>query len=334
MLVLLVLSAGCKKDATGPEEDITGAYELKTANGGALPWLGACEPQHSSGDVLSLTLTLKADGSFQGGEVERDDCNRAPQISADNFTGKYTWDRPAQKVTLTFDGGGDPPLVAVFSGGNTLTVTTDDAGVKTTLVFTKFTITSASVKTLGFMLQPNSAITGGVITPAFKVIMLDEANRLAPTSDVVTVALDKNPAGATLGGTLTATAVSGIATFQGVSLNRAGKGYTIVASVASGARVTSGPLDIIDGEIRGSVTADGTFLAGVTVRLTPGSRSATTNAFGQYSFGNLSADSYSVSISGFPTDVTFTATTQSAGVLSVIQPVLLVNFAGTRNRTE
>jgi hypothetical protein len=44
------------------------------------------------------------------------------------------------------------------------------------------------------------------------------------------VALGNNPGGAALGGTLTVTASNGVATFSGLTLNKAASGYTLVTS--------------------------------------------------------------------------------------------------------
>ena len=49
----------------------------------------------------------------------------------------------------------------------------------------------------------------------------------------VTIALGSNPGGGTLGGTLTVTAVDGIATFSGLTLNKVGSGYTLKVSGGS-----------------------------------------------------------------------------------------------------
>ena len=46
----------------------------------------------------------------------------------------------------------------------------------------------------------------------------------------VTVALSNNPGGATLGGTLTVTAQSGVATFSGLTLDKEGTGYTLLVT--------------------------------------------------------------------------------------------------------
>src|SRR5207248_2212056 len=46
----------------------------------------------------------------------------------------------------------------------------------------------------------------------------------------VTIALQNNPGGSTLGGTLTVTASNGVATFSGLTLNNPGNGYSLVVS--------------------------------------------------------------------------------------------------------
>ena len=55
----------------------------------------------------------------------------------------------------------------------------------------------------------------------------------------VTLALGNNPGGGTLGGTLTATAVNGVATFSGLSINQTGDGYTLLATSTSLPSVTT-----------------------------------------------------------------------------------------------
>ena len=46
----------------------------------------------------------------------------------------------------------------------------------------------------------------------------------------MTVALANNPGGDTLGGTLSVTATSGVATFSGLTLTKAASGYTLLVS--------------------------------------------------------------------------------------------------------
>ncbi len=64
----------------------------------------------------------------------------------------------------------------------------------------------------------------------------------------VTVSLLNNPGGSTLSGTLTVTAVNGVATFSGLSLNKAGTGYTLGVSAAGVASGTTSPFNVSVGK--------------------------------------------------------------------------------------
>jgi streptogramin lyase len=78
--------------------------------------------------------------------------------------------------------------------------------------------------------QPPAAVTAG---NGFGMTVAAEdssGNLISSFNGTVTVALASGPSGATLGGTLTATAVNGVATFSGLTLTKAATGYTLVAS--------------------------------------------------------------------------------------------------------
>lgn len=62
----------------------------------------------------------------------------------------------------------------------------------------------------------------------------------------------------------------------------------------------------VEGSIEGSVTVgSGSPLGGVTATLDPGGQSVETNADGSFTFADLAPGSYTVTISGFPSGVTF-----------------------------
>jgi len=58
------------------------------------------------------------------------------------------------------------------------------------------------------------------------------------------VAIGTNPGGGTLSGTTTASAVSGVATFSGLSIDRSGTGYTLTAASAALTTATSATFNI------------------------------------------------------------------------------------------
>src|SRR5213076_65848 len=101
---------------------------------------------------------------------------------------------------------------------------------------------------LAFSQQPVTTVANRLITPAVKVRALDAFGNLATGfSGSVAVALGANPGGATLSGTTAVAAVSGVATFFDLSLNKTGTGYTLTASSTGFAPVTSAAFDITPG---------------------------------------------------------------------------------------
>ncbi|MHB1194502.1 MAG: carboxypeptidase regulatory-like domain-containing protein [Longimicrobiales bacterium] len=87
----------------------------------------------------------------------------------------------------------------------------------------------------------------------------------------------------------------------------------------------------VTGTISGVVTIEGTAKSGVSVTLSTGATTST-DASGAYSFGGIKAGTYTVSISGFPTDAAFSTTTKGATIATSGQ-VQTVNFDGAYVRT-
>lgn len=88
----------------------------------------------------------------------------------------------------------------------------------------------------------------------------------------------------------------------------------------------------VTGAITGTVTINGAGAAGVTVTLSIG-LTATTGATGQFTFNSVPNGAYTITISGYPSDVAFTSTTQAA-VIAISGQSVTVNFAGTRGSTS
>ncbi|HMH81345.1 MAG TPA: hypothetical protein VK531_00635, partial [Gemmatimonadales bacterium] len=131
----------------------------------------------------------------------------------------------------------------------------DKAGTGYTLVATApgqrgvtsppFNVTPAAAARLAFTAQPNDAVAGSVITPAVQVTAFDTlGNVVSSFTQNITMALETNPTGAALGGSKTAPAVNGVATFADLSVSEAGTGYTLAASASGLARATSDGFDI------------------------------------------------------------------------------------------
>ncbi len=158
-------------------------------------------------------------------------------------------------------------VAALVSGGGTLTgtltVATVAGGASTfsNLILTgtagprviRFTSTGLTPDTstvialgagtatvLEYVTQPSAVVAGVAIAPAVTVRVRDGAgNTVSTATNAVTMAIGANPGTSTLGGTVTANAVAGVATFGTLSLNRSGVGYTLVASATGLTSATS-----------------------------------------------------------------------------------------------
>ena len=85
------------------------------------------------------------------------------------------------------------------------------------------------------------------------------------------------------------------------------------------------------GSIVGTVAIEGTGIDGVSVNLSNGN-STTTSGGGSYRFDNVEGGAYTITISGYPSDATFDATSAAATISSAGQSVT-VNFTGSYIRT-
>ncbi len=110
-----------------------------------------------------------------------------------------------------------------------------------------FTIKPNSPTHLAFTVQPSDAAPGALIAPPIEVTVRDAYDNTVPNAGSVTLAIGSNPAGGTLSGTKTKSASTGVATFANLSINNAGTGYTLVATLGNLPSATSAPFNIGSG---------------------------------------------------------------------------------------
>ncbi len=93
---------------------------------------------------------------------------------------------------------------------------------------------------LAFSSQPSGGTAGNIMTPAITVVARDTLGNTDVTfSGSVTVALADNTDGAFLDGTKTVAVVSGVASFGDLSVDKAGSGFTLVATATGATSATS-----------------------------------------------------------------------------------------------
>ena len=146
-------------------------------------------------------------------------------------------------VTVTAANG-----VAAFSGltldqagSYALSVSSDGMASFTTDAFDVTAMPAAELAVIG---EPSGTVTAGAGF-SVEVAAEDVWGNIDPTfTGSVTLALAGNPGGAALGGTLTASAVNGIATFSGLTIDKPGGGYSLQATTSAFAPVTSTAIDV------------------------------------------------------------------------------------------
>jgi hypothetical protein len=95
-----------------------------------------------------------------------------------------------------------------------------------------FTVDPGVATNLKFGVQPTNADFSTIITPAITVQVKDAYGNVI-TTDIttsVTIAIGTNPSGGVISGTTNRTAASGVATFNDISINLPGTGYTLTVS--------------------------------------------------------------------------------------------------------
>ncbi len=99
---------------------------------------------------------------------------------------------------------------------------------------------------LVFVAEPSTAHVNAFITPAVQVAVEDTLGVVDTTATGgVTLTLSTNPTAATLSGTTTVVFVSGLASFNDLTINLTGTGYVLSAASAGFTTAASTPFDII-----------------------------------------------------------------------------------------
>jgi hypothetical protein len=108
---------------------------------------------------------------------------------------------------------------------------------------------------LVFAQQPTNTVFGAAINPAVTMQIQDATGNPTPGPASIAMALGANPSSGTLSGTTTAPLVSGTATFSDLSIDKTGIGYTLTATSAGFATLTSSMFNVIGGGTLAFVSA-------------------------------------------------------------------------------
>lgn len=107
--------------------------------------------------------------------------------------------------------------------------------------------TPAEAVKLAFVVQPSAVTAGSALSPALQVAVQNAGgNTVVAATTEIALALTPGagPPGAVLGGTLTRAAVGGVATFDDLTIDRAGAGFSLTATAANLASATSAGVSV------------------------------------------------------------------------------------------
>ena len=99
---------------------------------------------------------------------------------------------------------------------------------------------------LTFVQQPSATTQDFTMSPAVSVAVTHpDGGAVSPTDvPVISVAIQNNPAGGALAGTLTKPNLGGVALFNDLRINNAGNGYTLAANALFANGAVSAPFNI------------------------------------------------------------------------------------------
>lgn len=149
-------------------------------------------------------------------------------------------------VTLTWSSS-DTAAVRVSATGQATAVrdgaATITAQADTVSGTVQLTVSQLAVA-LAFTDQPAFGRPGGMLDSVTVSVEDSGGSRVPSAAPTVSLALQANPRGATLGGTVQLTADSGRATFTTLTVDRSALGYTLQATATALAAATSQPFDV------------------------------------------------------------------------------------------
>jgi murein DD-endopeptidase MepM/ murein hydrolase activator NlpD len=134
---------------------------------------------------------------------------------------------PGDAGTHTFAGG-----ATLYTAGAWDVTATDTTSGITGSAFVN--VTAATADHLRFSQPPTDTPAGQTMSPVVVQVVDPFGNLVTNYSGMVTLSIGMNPSGGMLSGTLTVTVVNGVATFSDLSIDLAGTGYTLHATIGGG----------------------------------------------------------------------------------------------------
>ena len=201
-----------------------------------------------AGSAISPALTVAVEDA--SGNIETNDNGTTITLAIGTNPGIGTL---TGGTTTTVSSG-----IATFSGlsinkvGTGYTLNASSSPAYAQAISAGFNITVGPSSMLAFVVQPTTTVAGTTVTPAVQVALEDAYGNIETTDNAtqVTLTIGTNPGGGGLGGGGATTVTAGIATFENLSIDAIGSGYTLsatssptyTAAISSAFDVTGGQL--------------------------------------------------------------------------------------------
>ncbi len=199
---------------------------------------------YTEGTGLSGTpITQTAGSPFTIAEIRKTDLTGFNTDTTYSGTKTITWSGPGNAPL-----GGTPPVyttsVTFVNGVSTTTLSTTLYKAETPIITVTEgantgsssalpVVASPAPTQLSFTVSPPlTNVANAIISPSIQVVDQDTYGNTVTSdnSTTITIAFQNNPGGATLSGTKTRTVVNGTATFNDITINNGGTGYTLIAT--------------------------------------------------------------------------------------------------------
>ncbi len=199
--------------------------------------------------LTGLPSTARADDLLTVTILAVDENNQTATSYAG--TAALTSDDPQAVLpgTVTFTAGVATPQVRFRTVGRRY-VTAVDTSISALRGTGTTQITAGPAAALAFQVQPLNTTAGWMLYPAPSVSVRDAFGNATTEASPVSLALAPNDASAVLNGTTSTSAVSGVASFTAVYVERAGTGYRLVATSPGLTSAESEPFSVAAGMVQ------------------------------------------------------------------------------------
>jgi hypothetical protein len=199
----------------------------------------------AAGSNVSPAIVVTAQDQFNNPATS---FANAVTIAITGGTGTSGASLSGTKTVTAVNGTATFSTLSIDSVGTGYTLSATATGLVGGFASATFNIIPGAATQLVFTGQPSNATAGANIAPAITVTARDgKGNTATAFTGSVTLAIGTNAGSGTLGGTVAANAVAGVASFSTVTINKSGIGYTLTAASGALAGATSNSFNIIAG---------------------------------------------------------------------------------------